>query len=64
MHENKLHGFVEIVFQSRVILFLHVAESHGILAPLLNVEQHQVAHTGRFRFHFLEIGNDFPALGE
>ena len=40
MHENKLNGFVEIVFQSCVILLPHVAESHGIFAPLFNVEQH------------------------
>ena len=64
MHENKLHGFVEVVFQSRVILFPHVAKSHGIFAPLFNVEQHQVSNTSRFRFQFLEIGNDFPALGK
>ena len=38
MYENKLHGFVEIVFQSRVILLPHVAKGHGIFAPLFNVE--------------------------
>ena len=64
MHENKLHGFVEVVLQSRVILFPHVAKGHGIFAPLFNVEQHQVSDTSGVWFQFLEIRNDFSAFGE
>lgn len=38
MHENKLHGFVEVVFQSNVILLPHVAKGHGVFASLFDVK--------------------------
>lgn len=35
MHENEFHGFVEVVFQSRVILLLHIIKRYSVFTFIL-----------------------------